>query len=302
MALSRPLRIVLLPLLAVAGVCVLGNMALTTIETVRRHLRGLHPQRVPVDRAAGQAALGEIRDVSFVTSDGLTLRGWYRPSRNRAAVILMHGGGAARGAVLPEASMLAPRGYGLLLFDFRAHGESEGDTCTWGGLEQLDLVAALDYLVQQPDVDPERIGVLGQSFGGSPAISVAAKDHRIQAVVAEGTAPTLRERIALDSGDSRWFTTAPSVWAVGREISLEAAQPVRHVCAIAPRPVLIISGDYAYDQPEEMARGLFDAACEPKEYWQIVGAPHAQYARFAANEMEQKLVRFFAGTLLEARR
>ncbi|MFI5298533.1 MAG: alpha/beta hydrolase [Polyangiales bacterium] len=279
----------------------LATPAVLIGHTIQGHLRALHPRRTTVSRAAA-ADLGELQDVAFVTSDGLTIRGWVHPSKNHAAVILTHGGGGTRQQVIPEATMLAHHGYGVLLFDWRAHGESDGDKCTWGSLEQRDLTAAIDFLANRPDVDPERIGAIGFSFGGGVVVTVAAKDRRLKAVVTEGTTPTLVERLALDSGRFRALTAPPSIWAVGREIDLDSVRPIDHVCAIHPRPVLIISGDDQSDQPNALARELFDAACEPKEYWQVVGAAHGKYGSVAPIELERRLLQVFDGALLDRHR
>ena len=67
-------------------------------------------------------------NVSFMTSDGLKLVGWYVPSKNGAAVIAFPG----RKGPQEKARMLARHGYGVLLFDRRGEGDSEGEPNTWG--------------------------------------------------------------------------------------------------------------------------------------------------------------------------
>ena len=67
-------------------------------------------------------------EVSFTTSDGLELRGWYVPSKNRAAVIAFPG----RKGPQRHARVLARHGYGVLLFDRRGEGESDGDPNVFG--------------------------------------------------------------------------------------------------------------------------------------------------------------------------
>ena len=65
-------------------------------------------------------------DVTFSTADGVALSGWYVPSRNGAAVVLLHGAGSTRSAVLPHTVVLADDGFGVLLYDARGHGRSQG--------------------------------------------------------------------------------------------------------------------------------------------------------------------------------
>jgi hypothetical protein len=138
-----------------------------------------HKARSPVERADLGAA---YRRVTLGTSDGLTLAGWYVPSRNRAAVIVFPG----RKGPVAQTRMLTRHGYGVLMLDRRGEGESEGDYNArgWGG--EPDLKAAVSYLARRPEVDAERIGGLGLSVGGELLLQTAARDGRLRAVVSEG--------------------------------------------------------------------------------------------------------------------
>ena len=131
-----------------------------------------HVQRayVPAD------ALGVAHEnISFTTSDGLRLQGWYIPSRNGAAVVDFPG----RLGTQTAARVLARHGYGVLLFDRRGEGRSEGggNLLGWGG--DKDIIAAVDWLKKRPDVDPRRIGGIGFSVGGELLLEAAAKDPEI---------------------------------------------------------------------------------------------------------------------------
>ena len=274
----------------------LAALCVMVVRSVRWQLGTVRPPRGLVTRAHA-ADLGELTDAAFVTSDGITLRGWYHPSTNRAAVVLAHGWAGTREQLLPEARILARHGYGVLLFDWRAHGESGGDKCTWGDAEKRDLVAALDYMRTRVDVDPERVGAIGFSFGGGVVIDVAAVDRRLKGIVTEGTTPTLAQIIHENAGRSKLIAGPAARWAMGRELDIDAVRPVDHVCAVHPRPILIINGDDQKDQPERMAKELFDAACEPKEYWHLAGAGHGDYAVVAPEELERRLVAFFDAAL-----
>ena len=121
-------------------------------------------------------------DVKFTTSDGLELEGWYIPSKNGAAVIAFPG----RNGPQRPARMLARHGYGVLLFDRRGEGRSEGEPNSWGWGGDADVKAAIDYLQRRPDVDPERIGGIGLSVGGEMMIETAAETDELAAVVSEG--------------------------------------------------------------------------------------------------------------------
>ena len=114
------------------------------------------------------------KNVEFTTADGLRLKGWYIRSRNRAAVISFPG----RASSQKRAKLLARHGYGVLLFDRRGEGESEGDPNTFGWEGERDIHAAVAFLQRQPDVDPGKIGGIGLSVGGEMMIEAAAESLR----------------------------------------------------------------------------------------------------------------------------
>ena len=143
------------------------------------------------------AALGlAYQDVTFSSSDGIELAGWYIPSRTGAAVVLMHGAGSTRSAVLGYAAVLGEHGYGVLLFDARGHGESAGQSMDFGWYGEADASGAVDFLTRQPDVSTDRVGLVGVSMGGEQAIGAAGRDERVAVVVAEGAT----NRVAADKG------------------------------------------------------------------------------------------------------
>ena len=87
----------------------------------------MHPPRFPIGEVS-PADLGlDYIDVTLSTEDSLTLRGWYIPSTNQAAVILVHAFSGNRTGTIYHAALLAKHGYGVLLYDTRTQGESEGD-------------------------------------------------------------------------------------------------------------------------------------------------------------------------------
>ena len=124
-------------------------------------------------------------NVTLTTSDGLSLQGWYVASKNGAAVISFPGRKAS--GTQAQTRMLVKHGYGVLLFDRRGEGASEGDGNMFGWGGERDIFAALDFLERQPDVDPSRIGGIGLSVGGELMLQAAAQDERLAAVVSEGS-------------------------------------------------------------------------------------------------------------------
>jgi len=255
----------------------------------------LHPRRHPVVGTPADWGL-DYRDVAFITVDGLTLRGWYLPSRNGAAILIGHGIGGARS--LGPAQVLARHGYGVLTFDWRAHGESDGDLCTFGYHEVRDVESALAWLQAQPGVDPDRIGMLGESMGAVAAIRAAAQLPPIKAVVAASPYADLEEAIR-----NVWrgtglpaFPFVPLQIALGElrtGLDLAAMQPLRDVAAISPRPILILAGGQDPITGPEAGARIYAAAGEPKELWFEPEAGHQSFLLLFPEDYERRVVGFF---------
>jgi len=132
------------------------------------------------------------RDIEFEGHGGVVLRGWfYRPAesgaRPLAAVVMVHGLSAVKEMALDRyAEVFCEAGLAVLVYDHRGFGASDGEPRQvinpWA--QARDLRLAIGWLCEQSEVDPERIGVWGSSYGGGVAIVVAACDERVAAVVA----------------------------------------------------------------------------------------------------------------------
>jgi alpha-beta hydrolase superfamily lysophospholipase len=281
--------------LGAAAVALIAALAVAA-RVAGRVTATLTPPRQPV---AAPRGLGAVRDVALTTRDGIVLRGWYVPSTNRAAVILGHGHGAQRGQLLPEARALVRAGYGVLMFDWRAHGESGGRRTTWGVDEPRDLQAALDFVLARPDVDARRVGALGFSMGAMIIAGVAERDPRIRAVVIAGAAPSLAEEASFDERHWGWWSERVAVWTLRLSgLAVDAVRPIDSLCRLSPRPVLVVGGSADTNVPRTSAPRMFQAACDPKQLYIIPGATHMTYEVRGGAEFERQVVRFFGDALL----
>ena len=264
-----------------------------------------HPlaERPPLEETPADYAL-VYKDVSLTTSDGLDLAAWYIPSQNGAAVIVQHGYKSNRSEVLGVAEILARHGYGVMMTDQRAHGESEGELISFGKYELLDLEAAFEYVVAQPDVDPDRVGALGNSMGSSTVLLYTAQNPAIRAVVAHSPFSSLRDIVETSV---TYFTGLPSfpfapliVFFAEREInaSIDEIAAVDHVGSISPRPVFILDGGADVAISSQSGERLFEAANEPKEWWFDPDIGHVQFTTKFPAEFERRVVEFFDKYLL----
>jgi fermentation-respiration switch protein FrsA (DUF1100 family) len=240
------------------------------------------------------------RDVSVTTSDGLKLVGWYiAPPKNGALIILLHGYKNNRAEMLNEAEMLWRHGYGLLISAVRAHDRSEGERITFGINEMMDMEAWYQFLLTRPEVNPERIGMLGNSMGGQVAIHYAALNPKIKAVATNCTFASLSDIV--ETG-VRYFAGLPPfpfaplmLWWGEREAGFKASQvdAAQWIGAISPRAVfLMVGGADAIISPASGQR-LYAAAGHPKELWYDPLVPHAEFDSLRAAEFERRVSSFF---------
>jgi hypothetical protein len=238
-------------------------------------------------------------NVSFTTSDGLKLRGWYVPSKNGAAVISFPG---RKGPQKP-ARFLARHGYGVLLFDRRGEGRSEGEPNAWGWGGGKDIEAGIAFLQRRPDVRDGRIGGIGLSVGGEMMLDTAAKTDALKAVVSEGAgARMFTEEMDQDLPGVEKATLALPAWLKQASLAVFSNQsPPTNlkdlVPKIAPRPMFLIAAPNA-PTGEDLNRGYYAAAGEPKTLWEIPESGHVGGLSARPGEYERRVTRFFDRALL----
>ena len=242
----------------------------------------------------------KYESIEFLSSDGLKLRGWFIPAlQARGTIILCHGYGTNRSDLLGFVPFLHKAGYNTFLFDFRAHGESEGKYISLGYHEKKDLIGAIDYLKGRNDIDSKKIGIIGFSMGGAVAILVAAESEDVRAVVADGSFTSFGETVA---HHLKLLYKAPripfaliTIWFCERRLGFNPSQaaPVESIARISPRPVFIISGDQDVRIPVAEAKALFASAKEPKELWLVQGAGHMEAHSLYPEEYEKRILSFF---------
>ena len=260
----------------------------------------------PTIGASTPAASGlPYAEVEFQTTDGIMLSGWYIPSQNGAAVVLMHGASSTRSNVLAQAVTIARNGYGVLLFDARGHGRSGGRAMEFGWYGDLDIQAAVTYVEGRPDIDPDRIAAVGMSMGGEEAIGAAAADPRIQAVVAEGaTGRVYADKGWLPTHWRGWIQRVIDATVYGTaDLLSDASPPISLREAVrqsAPRPVLLIAGGAVMGHAEEDADRWIEAGSpDTVEVWVVPGAHHIGAMGVAPEQWEARVITFLERALLD---
>ena len=226
-----------------------------------------------------------VEEVSLESASGSVLSGWFVGSdQNCGTVVLMHGIRADKRALLARARFLRQAGYAAFLFDFQAHGQSGGESITFGYLEQRDAAAAMGFVTaRRPD---RPIAVVGLSLGGVAAV-LNGPDLGADAVVLESVYPTLEKaainRVRLHAGDLGLVTDLlASALLIQLELRLgfgaEQLRPIDHIASLGA-PLLLIAGSEDRHTTVDDSRQLFERASAPKRFWLVEGAGHVDFHR-----------------------
>jgi pimeloyl-ACP methyl ester carboxylesterase len=237
----------------------------------------------------------------FNKADNLYLSGWYAPSQNRAAVILLHGFGGNRRGMQARAEVLARYGYGVLLYDLRGHGESQGDVRAFGWEDVSDVEAALQFLSNRAEADGERIGILGFSVGGQIAMRATAEYEQIKAIIADDPGFVSVDDAPNPTNTKEGFLYFVS-WLDGHCVSLWTGIPIppgvtEIMGGISPRPIMFI--DTGQAEARVLVRHYYELAAEPKELWEIPETFHGGQFEARPEEYEEKMIAFFDAALLD---
>lgn len=151
----------------------------------------------------------------------------------RAGIVLCHGYTGVKDLYLPDnARVLNEAGYVVLTFDYKGWGESEGSRSRLAPYSRVaDVQAALTLLETLPEVDPQRLGIYGTSYGGATVVWVGAIDPRVQCIVSV---------VGIGHG-ARWMRSVrrPDEWFD----LLERAQQDRHQRVLTGKSTFVERSD-----------------------------------------------------------
>jgi len=229
----------------------------------------LYPQRHAVTAAIPPGC--ENRDFE---GEGLTLRGWSCAAigRRRGTIVYLHGIADNRGSSAGVVPRFTPRGFDVIAYDSRRHGESPGEVCTYGFVEKRDLRRVIDGLQGQSPV------LIGTSLGAAVALQEAASDPRIAAVIAAEPFSDLR---TVATERAPWFLPPPVIrkaFMVAEQrggFLVDAVSPAQAARAIKA-PVLLIHGAEDTDTPPAHSQRIFDALTGPRRLILVPNAAHNQ--------------------------
>jgi len=241
----------------------------------------------------------EAETVRIPVADGEVLAGWYAPpavDKAGAVILVLHGSQANRLAALPHARVLHEAGYGVLVYDQRALGESTGSRTSQGWYDARDIRPIIDTLAARPEVNVERIGGVGLSLGAYILVAAGPDEPRLRAIWADGLGPNHLDdfppmRNAAE--DFIKFINGQAIWMAARYLGVnELVHFTDAIPAFAPRPLMLIAGEL--DAFETRANDhLQQFLGENGAYWLIPDAPHVGGLWVVPDEYRTRMIAFF---------
>jgi fermentation-respiration switch protein FrsA (DUF1100 family) len=206
---------------------------------------------------------------------------------------VVHGGSSDRKGSAAHASMLARHGYGVLLYDARGRGESEGSENNYGWDWHKDIAGALAFLGRRADVDPDRIGAIGLSTGADALIDMAPD---VAALVSDGAAASSFDDWHRLRGDEVGVVPGWVMFGTIRVLSGDpSTRPLQDQIRDIDAPTLLISAGTADERDFNV---LYDeAGGGAVEHWNLPGAHHTRAIRQERHAYERRVVSFLDAAL-----
>ena len=239
----------------------------------------------------------KAEDVSFWSTDGIPLKGWYIRSQGaaRGTVIIAHGINGNRSDMLSRGAFLVHDKYNTLLIDLRDHGQSGGTYAGPGYMESRDILGALKYLRDRGEIGP--FTVMGHSYGAVAALYAGSQSKDIAAVISDSAFISFedmvhRATILLSKDPERSFWERLGLRLAGFRVTLWAVKPIYYlrthvwldgrkadalvaISRIGMRPILFISGEKDEICPPQNARRMYNTALSPEKLLLVV--PNAEH-------------------------
>jgi pimeloyl-ACP methyl ester carboxylesterase len=242
----------------------------------------------------------EFEEVTFPSTDGVSLSGWYLGGGDRKAVVACgHGLFRSRREVLDRASFFRKQGYDTLVFDFRRHGKSGGERVTLGYDERFDFEGAIAFLRKKHPEAP--VVLYGVSMGAGAALLAARETPEVAAVIADSPflniEHTVVHHVKLFFGLPRFPFASELLWFLEKragfdrsDFDIEAAAR-----ALGDRPILVLAGANDERMPPDLQKRVALASKSPLSgFVSFEGAGHGAAYRVATADYEREVLSFLS--------
>lgn len=221
-----------------------------------------------------------VEEIKIPLPDGRHLYGWWIFSGNDLpTLIFAHGWGRNVQRMLPYLKKFCCKGFNLLAFDARGHGNSDPDK--YSNLVKFadDITACMNFVQHNRKTENPDFYLIGLSIGGAGSIYAAAHDHRIKKVVTVG-AFAHPASVMKNQFKTYHIPYYPFIWIMFvylklfQDFDLNQVAPERHI-AKAKASFLLVHGEQDKTVPAEEARRLSRAAGTSAQCWIIPGRGHS---------------------------
>jgi len=262
-------------------------------------------------------------DAAFVSEDGVSLSGWWIDAAKlprgihpelaedwgKRTVVLCHGIGSAKERQLDLAKYLSARGYNVLVFDFRGHGQSAGNFISYGVRERYDVMAAIAWAKAQHPIEAEHLFAIGSNCGAAALLGAAVEKgpgEQLEGIVLYEPFARFDEVMRENAkrilpGPASWLVRWISVplASLHAGANLDGFAPVEMIDQVWPRPVLIVQGRAETFVSPEQSMDLYQQASQPKEQFFPADNYYQQRERarrYAGARLLSEMFKQFAGT------
>ena len=227
----------------------------------------------------------EFREIKIPTKNYKNLYGWWIPAENpnnenKPTIILVHGWSRNVDRTMSFIKKLHPAGYNLLAFDSRCHGRSDDDKFSSMVKFMEDIRASIDYSEKLPNVDINRIGILGLSIGGAASLYAVSLDSRIKSAVTIG-AFSHPKKVMGDEFKKRKIPYFPFVWFIFKYMEFRIGAKFGDIAPSnnimkSNANIFLIHGINDATVPIEQADELFEAGNPDNiKLWKVDGKGHS---------------------------
>lgn len=214
--------------------------------------------------------LGTTTDVSAKASDGNEVHGLltmpldYVAGTKAPMLLRIHGGPTSQDAhgFNVERQLFAAHGYAVLNVNYRGstgrgHAYSEAINADWGDKEVLDLQAAVDAAIATGNIDAEKVGVGGWSYGGILTDYLIASTHRFKAASSGAGMGSLLGLYGVDQYILQYNNEIGPPWK-NLDAYLKLSYPLLHADRI-DTPTLFMGGDRDFNVPLAGGEQMYEA-------------------------------------------
>lgn len=241
------------------------------------------PYKYPQGAYDQARSIPNLRDCWITTEDGVKIHAWFAPAESaKATLIISHGNAGNISHRIPIIRELQRRKFNVLMYDYRGYGRSEGSPDEEGVYK--DGRAVFDHALKLPEVNARRVILWGTSLGGAVAVEVATH-RKVAGLILESTFTSAKDvaRVVYPFLPVQFFMRT----------KFNSIEKIKALSV----PVLVIHGSHDTIIPPGLGRKLYNAANEPKEFYEIPGADHNDTFFVGGEDYYHRIDRFVAKVL-----